>query len=98
MGYAWLSVGCDAKLLFESFTPCLCNNSVKLEELDGFIREKIEKDKWTHNMLKNYLQQAYPGQKGFSIRSIRRYCSENDIHRTSRLDNDDLGVVVSDAI
>ena len=33
---------------------------------------------------------VHKGVKGFSIRSIRRFCSTHDIHRTARLDTEDL--------
>ena len=51
-----------------------------LDGLEDFVREKVEKDRWTHSKLSEHLQQAYPGEKGFSVRLIERFCSERGIH------------------
>jgi hypothetical protein len=72
--------------------------SVKLEQLEDFIRERIEEDKWTHGKLRDYLLQNYPGQRGFSVRSIQRFCSDNNIHRTTRMERRNLDAVVGEAI
>ena len=69
-----------------------------LEGLKDFIREKLEKERWTHAQLSTYLQQTYPGQRGFSIRSLERFVSENGIHKTSRLSDEDLDGAVDGAI
>jgi hypothetical protein len=39
----------------------------KLEEFEDFIREKIEKDRWTHAQLSTHFHNTYPGERGFSI-------------------------------
>ncbi len=72
--------------------------SLKLEQLEDLIREKIENEKWTHGKLSDYLNQNYPGQRGFSIRSISRFCSDKDIHRTARLKKNELDPIVGEAI
>ena len=72
--------------------------SSNLDDLIDFVKEKIKIDKWTHARLSHHLQQTYPGTKGFSERSLQRFCSEKDIHKTSRVDKDDLDVVVEAAI
>ena len=69
-----------------------------LEALKDLIREKIEKDRWTHRQLSDHLVQAYPGERGFSVRSLQRFCAENDIHKTERIDESALNQVVTDAI
>lgn len=68
------------------------------EELEDFIREKVEKEKWTYRKLSLYLQQVYPSERGFSIRSLERFCSLKDIHRTQRLTGSELDNAVSEAI
>jgi len=69
-----------------------------LSGLEDLIREKIEVERWTHEKLSHYLNQTYPQQKGFSIRSIQRFCSDNGIHKTSRLSKDNLDAAVEVAI
>ena len=36
------------------------------------------------------LQEAFPGKRGLSERSVRRFCCENDIHSQQHLSQDDL--------
>lgn len=66
-----------------------------LDALEDFVRERIEKDRWTHARLSDY---AYPGEKGFSVRSVERFCSEKNIHKTSRVQTHVLNQAVMDAI
>ena len=69
-----------------------------LEELEDFIREKIETERWTHRRLSAYLQQVYCGGRGFSVRSLQRFCSAKGIHKTSRLSAQEIDTAVSDSI
>ena len=71
---------------------------MNLDDMEDFIREKVMKDKWTHRELSDHLKQTYPSQKGFSIRSLERFCSSKDIHKTARIKENDLDIVVEDAI
>lgn len=71
---------------------------MQMEELEEFIREKIEREKWTHKKLSVYLQHTYPGQKGFSVRSVVRFCSAKNIHKTSRIEKTDLDIAVQEAV
>ena len=72
--------------------------SAVLNHLEDFIRDKVVVEKWTHKKLSSYLQQIYPGKKGLSIRSLQRFCSDRDIHKTARIQCDDLDAAVEDAI
>ena len=69
-----------------------------LEDLEDFVREKVEKDKWTLTWLSEYLRGRYPETRGFSVRTIERFCSTKGIHRTSRLGTDDLDKTVAEAV
>ena len=40
---------------------------VNLKVLEDFIREKVEKERWTLSKMSVHLQQAYPGERGFSV-------------------------------
>ena len=41
---------------------------------------------------------SYPGVQGFSIRSIQRFCQEKNVHKTSRVTDQELDEAVSDAV
>ena len=69
-----------------------------LEELEDLIREKVETERWTHRRLSAYLQHMYCGQRGFSVRSLERFCSAKGIHKTSRLSAQEVDTAVSDSI
>ena len=70
----------------------------KLEPFEDFIREKIEREQWTHRCLYEYFCRQCPGGRGFSIRSIERFCHTQNIHRTARLSDLALDNCVSEAI
>ena len=69
-----------------------------LEGLAGLIREKIEEDRWSHAQLSDFLKLSYPGVQGFSIRSLQRFCQEKNIHKTSRVTDQELDEAVSNAV
>ena len=68
-----------------------------LEEFDSFIREKIY-EKWTHKAISTYLMSHYQGTRGLSTRSVQRYCETNNIHKTSRLNDQQLDTIVNIAV
>ncbi len=68
-----------------------------LVEYEVLIREKIETCQWTHKQVTLFLKQMYPGQRGLSVRSVERFCSTNNIHKTSRIDDQSLDQIVSTA-
>ncbi len=69
-----------------------------LEGLEDYIREKIEKERWTHSQLSAHLLHIYPGLRGTSIRSLERFCSAKGIHKTARLSTQQLDQAVADAV
>lgn len=52
-----------------------------MEAYGDFIREKVEKEGWTHERVANYLQQVNLGKRGFSLRMVERFCSESGISK-----------------
>ena len=44
----------------------------------------------THSEVSLLLKEAYPGRRGLSLRSVRRFCFKNGIHVQNRLSNDEL--------
>ena len=69
-----------------------------LDGLEEFVREKVEKERWTHSKISEHLQQAYPGVKGFSVRSLQRFCSDKGIRKTARLSEQELDEAVAGAV
>lgn len=69
-----------------------------LDGLEDYIRNLIEREHMTLPQLSFHLQELYPGVRGFSIRSLERFCSENNIHKTARLSAQQVDNAVSSAI
>ncbi len=74
------------------------SNMATLKSMEKLIRDKIEGERWSHKKLSEFLKEKYPGGTGFSVRSIQRFCSVENIHKTSRLSSIDLDTSVADAI
>ena len=56
-----------------------------LDTLEDFIRDRIETDHWTRRQLSDYLQNAYPGERGFSVRSLQRFWEKRIFTRQQEL-------------
>ena len=69
-----------------------------LEGLEAYVRDKIEKECMTHDMLSVHLCVVYPGMTGFSVRSLEMFYGNTNIHRTSRPSTRELDEAVSGAI
>ena len=52
----------------------------------------------THQAIAAELRQLYPTLPGFSTRSVRRFCSNNEIHQSSNLCTQAIDQVVKQAI
>ena len=68
-----------------------------LENVEDFIREKV-KSNCSHKQLSDHLKEAFPGQRGFSVRSIERFCAEKGIKKTTAIDDEDLDSIISEAV
>ena len=69
-----------------------------LEGLSGielFIRERVERQRKTHQEVSDELVLLHPGVCGLSRMCVRRFCSEHDIHKTLRLDDHSLDRAVA---
>ena len=69
-----------------------------LEELPGiepFIRERIERQRKTHQEVSDELLLRHPSVRGLSRMSVRRFCSNHNIHKTLRLDDHSLDRAVA---
>ncbi|XP_020899410.1 uncharacterized protein LOC110238104 [Exaiptasia diaphana] len=65
---------------------------------ENYIRTLVVERRWTHKEISNFLKENYPGKDGLSEMSVRRYCKVNNIHKSSRLPDNQLDVVVSNAV
>ena len=70
-----------------------------LEELgcESFISSKV-KHGHTHKQIALELKQLYPGHSGLSSRSIRRFCCEKNIHKSSQLNGSEIDTVIEQAV
>ncbi|XP_019859201.1 PREDICTED: uncharacterized protein LOC109587405 isoform X2 [Amphimedon queenslandica] len=66
--------------------------------MEDFVHSKVVGEQWTHLQLSCHLQSLYPGVRGFSVRSIQRFCASKDIHRTSQLDTNEVEQAVTEAV
>ena len=62
------------------------------------IRRMVLVDGRTHQEVSEELLMLYPGMKGLSSQSVRRFCAKHDIHRTSRLEAQQLVRVVATGV
>ena len=62
--------------------------------VEGYIRHSIEIRYLTHEQLSRELSARYPTVRGLSAASVKRYCLQNDIHRTARIDQQSLDRLV----
>ena len=69
-----------------------------LEQFEDFVREKIVVERCTHKQINDELQQSLPGEKGFSVRSVERFCSNKEISKTCDIEDQDLDEVVRSAV
>uniref|UniRef100_A0A1X7UTI5 Uncharacterized protein n=1 Tax=Amphimedon queenslandica TaxID=400682 RepID=A0A1X7UTI5_AMPQE len=73
-------------------------SNISLHDIEDFIKDKIINENWTHYRLSQFLKLRYPSIRGFSVRTIERFCADKGIHRTNRLDDAALEQVVPAAV
>ena len=64
---------------------------------ESLVRSRVEAGV-THAAIAVELQQLHPGARGLSTRSVRRYCSDNGIHYSSRLNQEQVDQLVERAV
>ena len=62
----------------------------------NLIRQLVSVKKYTYAQASDYLKTKYPNSPGFSERTIRRYCKENEI--SSRTGTNEVNRMVADAV
>ena len=63
----------------------------------NFVRDLFFCRKKTHAEISNIMKQMYPGERGFSERTVRRFCLYNNIVR-DRFTTDELEEQVGTAV
>ena len=66
-----------------------------LDQFEDFIRQKVEKDHTTHAQISEELKTMFPEKRGFSVRSVTRFCAYHNIHKTSRTSQDEMDATTS---
>lgn len=61
------------------------------------IRQLVDRGV-SHSEISERLQRQFPGDRGFSARSVRRFCQDHGIHYRSGLSDADLRLVVESAV
>ncbi|RUA04659.1 MAG: hypothetical protein DSY43_05935 [Gammaproteobacteria bacterium] len=89
--------------VFELSGDILADFSTSHFEMDGivdpeYMKDLVLKKKWTHKRISEELRRKYPSSRGLSEMSVRRFCSKHSIHRTSRMTDGELDVVVHNAV
>ena len=55
-----------------------------------YVKDLVVTQQKTNSEISLLLKEAYPGRRGLSLRSVRRFCFKNGIHAQSCLSNDEL--------
>lgn len=63
----------------------------------SIIKDRVEA-RFTHAAIALELQQQFPGVSGLSERSVKRYCSANNIHYSSCLNQERVDQLVEQAV
>lgn len=61
------------------------------------VRDKVERDRWTHEKVSKFLREKNPGLRGLSERSVLRFCARKGICKTSRIGEEQLDECVARA-
>ena len=69
-----------------------------LDDHEDYIRRRVVDEHATHRQISEELRGLYPGRRGYSIRSIERFCHDNAIHKTSRLSEAAVEEAVAEAV
>ena len=62
----------------------------------NLILHLVSMEKYTYAGVNDYLKTEYSNSLGFSERTVRRYCKENEI--SSRTDSNEANRMVADAV
>ena len=70
-----------------------------IRDIETQLRRKVQDERKSYKMISMELKNQYPHvPRGFSARSIRRFCDDQGIHATSRLTALQLDRVVASSV
>lgn len=70
---------------------------MELEQFAGDVVHCLERGD-SYESISQHLQQLYPGQRGTSVRSVRRFCTDRAIRRRSVLSEAELDQVIASRV
>lgn len=73
-------------------------NLSTLPGIVDFIRNKVESERKSYETVSDELRLLNPSMRGLSARSIRRFCSEHNVHSSSRLTDVQIDRVVAESV
>lgn len=63
-----------------------------------FVQDFLKREGHTTEMLSDILKSRFPGKRGFSVRSIERFCQDNRIVRKGYVSDQQLDEIVCNAV
>ena len=67
-----------------------------MENIERNLTERFFEEAKTYEQIKNILQDSYPGKRGFSVNSIKRYCRRRNL--SPRTDEKYIDEIVPEAV
>ena len=71
---------------------------VALEQFEDFVKDKVEVKHCTYKQISDRFTEAFPGERGFSLRSVERFCNQKGIRKTSEINDQELDIVINEAV
>ena len=69
-----------------------------IPDIVNMVSQWVLAERRTHSYISEQLKRMFPSRKGFSVRSVQRFCSLHNIHSTSRLSEADVDKFVKEAV
>ena len=69
-----------------------------IQGISDLIERKVGHECKTHRQVSEDLKRLFPGQSGLNTTSVRGFCSEEGIHRSSRVSDTQLDRVVATTV
>ena len=57
--------------------------------MQDFVKQRVDAGS-THSEISQEICQMFPGQRGYSARSVRRFCADNGITRRTGMEDSDI--------
>ena len=67
-----------------------------MENIQRTLIERFFEEGKTYEQIKNILQDSYPGERGFSVNSVKRYYRKHNF--SPRIDENNVDEIVAEAL